>query len=188
MKQLTVLHTIKMASFATLMSFGMMTNAANDQSKSDEILSEEVSPSEMREQMRNEKVENIEVTGKKPLLYYKYQLERAELDFYELFNTLADEDKFKMRCRLEFRVGSRIKRRVCYPQYVLTRMAHETQDAISSGLPFPSLDDIEFLVQREKEESMKYVEEVVSKNPKLLTKLLEMNDKRATYLSKKAAK
>ena len=188
MKQPSVLQTIKIASIASLMSFGMIANAANDQTKSKEILSEETSPSEMREQMREENVETIEVTGVKPLLYYKRQVELAELDFYDLFNAIADEDKFKVKCRKEARAGSRIKKTVCYPQYVLTRMAQETQDAISSGLPYPRLDDIEFLVQREKEESMKYVEEIVSKNPKLLAKLIEMNEKQALYQSKKDVK
>lgn len=188
MKQPSVLHTIKIASLASLMSLGMTANAANYQTESEEILSEETSPSEMLKQMREEKVENIEISGTKPLLFYKHQVERAELDFYELYNAIANEEKFKMRCRLEARNGSNIRMRVCYPQYVLTRMAHETQDALSSGLPFPRLRDIEFLVEREKQESMKYVEEVVSKNPKLLAKLVEINEKRALYLSKKAMK
>lgn len=192
MKQPSVLQTIKMASIASLMSIGMMANAANDQTKSEEILSEETSPSEMREQMQKEmqqeNVETIEVVGTKPLLFYKRQVELAELDFYDLFNAIADEDKFKVKCRKEARAGSRIKTTVCYPQYVLSRMAQETQDAISSGLPYPKLDDIEFLVQREKEESMKYVEEIVTQNPKLLAKLIEMNEKQALYQSKKDVK
>ncbi len=185
MKHQSVLQSIKLASIASLMSVGLIAHAANEPAQSEEILSEETSPSEMRAQLENENVETIEVTGTKPLLYYKRQVELAELDFYDLFNAIADEDKFKVKCRKEARAGSRIKTTVCYPQYVLTRMAQETQNALNSGLPYPNLDDIEFLVENEKQESMKYVEEVVSSNPKLLAKLIEMNEKQALYNSKK---
>ena len=112
---------------------------------------------------------------------------KAELDFYDLFNALADEEKYKVKCRREFRAGSRIKNTVCHPQYVLNRMASETQDALNSGGPLPDFKDIEFLVQDEKEESLKYAAKVISKHPELLKKLNVMHQKQEEFKAMKDA-
>lgn len=133
--------------------------------------------------------DNIEIIGvfaRTPLLFFKKEMERAELDFYESFNAIADEDKFRVKCRLEAKVASRIKKRVCYPRYVLDRMAQETQNALSSGSPFPTLEEIEFLVKRDKEEALLYAEKIVKDNPELLKKLIKMNEKQEKYQSKRA--
>ena len=138
------------------------------------------------QEQSKEDIERIGVTGSVPLLFYKDDMQAAELDFYEMFNALNDNKKYKVLCRKETRLGSRIKTRVCYPQYVLDRMAQETQDALSSGAGYPSLQQIEFAVKDEREESMKYVEELVKSNPKLLEKLIQLNEKQALYAQKKA--
>lgn len=132
--------------------------------------------------------DNIEIIGvfaQTPLLFFKKEMEIAELDFYESFNAIADEDKFRVKCRLEAKVGSRIKKRVCYPRYVLDRMAQETQNALSSGSPYPTLEEIEFLVKRDKEEALLYAEKIVKENPELLQKLVKMNEKQEKYQSKR---
>gem|GEM_PF-906806 len=155
-------------------------------SQSPEILTTAKTPDIVINEMK-ESAEKIEVVGQKPLLFFKQQMQMAELDFYSLFNAIATEEKFKVKCRQESRIGSRIKTTACYPQYVLDRMAIETQNALRSGAPFPSLSDVEFLVQREKEDSLKYVEQVVSQNPDLLKKLVDMNEKKLQYNQKKKA-
>jgi hypothetical protein len=188
MKNQFVSRFVKSAVVICLATFSIGALASSEQPKSEEILSEETSPTEMREQLMSEEVEVIEVTGKVPLLYYKRQAELAELDFYDLFNTSATEKKFKVKCRKEARTGSRIKKTVCYPQYVLDKMAQETQNALSTGGRYPSLDDIEFLVKKEKEESLKYVEQIVASNPKLKAQLVKMNEQKAIYESKKETK
>jgi hypothetical protein len=132
-------------------------------------------------------VERIGVTGKVDTLFFKRQAMMAELDFYELFNAVADEEKFKMKCRKESRTGSRIKTTRCYPQYLLARMSQETQDALSSGAPYPTWEQVEFLVKRDKEEALLYAEKLVEENPELLNKLVAMHQKQQEYLARKAA-
>ena len=134
----------------------------------------------------NKDIESIDVTGSVPLLFYKDEMQAAELDFYELYNALNDNKKYTVVCRKQTRLGSRIKTRVCHPQYVLDRMAQETQEVLSSGGAYPSLQQIEFAVKDERAESMKHVEELVKSNPKLLEKLVELNEKQALYATKKA--
>lgn len=131
-------------------------------------------------------IEVIGVVGERSLLYFKDQLLKAEMDFYDAYNALDIDEKFRVVCRRENRPGSRIKDDVCYPQYVLQRMAQETQEALLSGLPYPDLDDIEFAVREEREESMAYVEKVVTENPHLIEKLIVMNQKKQKYEEMKA--
>lgn len=130
-------------------------------------------------------IEVIGVVGEKPLAFFRLEMERAELDFYEAFNALVDNDKYRVICRKEARLGSRIKDRVCYPQYVLDRMAEETQEALALGNGFPSLKLIEIAVKDEREESLAYVEKVVMENPKLLEKLVNLNQKQNQYAMQK---
>lgn len=151
-----------------------------------DVTKDYVAPEETRQQVLNDDIERIDVRSKVPLLYFKRQAMLAELDFYETFNAMADKEEFKMRCRKESRVGSRIKETRCYPQYLLQRMSLETQDALSSGKPFPTWEDIEFLVQRDKAASLEYAEELISNNPDLLAKLQNMHARQQEYQTKKA--
>lgn len=149
-------------------------------------ISTAVNASENTNKSAQEDIERIGVTGSVPLLFYKDEMQSAELDFYEMYNALNDNKKYTIVCRKQTRLGSRIKTRVCHPQYVLDRMAQETQDVLSSGGAYPSLKQIEFAVKDEREESMKHVEKLVKSNPKLLEKLVQLNEKQALYAQKKA--
>lgn len=142
--------------------------------------------------------ENIIVESKVPLLYYKKQFEMAELDFYELYNSLVDEPKFKMVCDKRRITGSHIKRTFCYPQFWLNQSAQASQEAFSNtdtsllrqGIVRnpPSIDTIEFLSSRDRKEALVYVEKLVMKHPKLYQQLLKMAQAEQVYLAKKQAK
>ena len=142
-------------------------------------------------------LETIGIISRVPMSYYKRQIEIAELDFYDLYNSLEDESKYLMYCRREAKVGSKIKRMACYPQYFLDVYSQMSQDAFAStptdklamGIVYnpPSLDDIEFLTQREKKKALEYVEELVKKHPALLEKLLKMNNAIEEYKEQKAS-
>ncbi len=162
-----------------------------------QIIDDVKTPAELRDEL--EDIETIEIESKKPISFYRRQVEAAELDFYDLYNSIANENKFKMYCRLETRVGSRIKRTACYPQYYLTTYAHLSQEAMLRTPSYdlargvirqpPSMKDVEFLIQREQEEALEYVEKLVSENPSLLKQLEVMNKALETYnLQKKQRK
>ena len=157
------------------------TTLANDQEQTT------ASASEINETATTpvDDIEVVAVVGKYPLVYFKRKMEEAELDFYDIFNSLADENKFKVQCRRQNRLGSNIKDKVCHPQFVLDRMAQETQAALQTGAPFPSWDDINFVVQEERAESLAYVERKVAENPHLRDKLIALNIKQAEYESQK---
>ena len=157
------------------------TTLANDQKQTT------ASASEINETSTTpvDDVEVVAVVGKYPLVYFKRKMKKAELDFYDAFNKLADENKFKVQCRRVKTTGSNISHKVCHPQFVLDRMAQETQAALQTGAPFPSWDDINFVVQEERAESLAYVEKTVAENPYLRDKLIALNIKQAEYESQK---
>lgn len=141
-------------------------------------------------------LETIVVESKVPVLYYKHQFEQAELDFYELYNSFVDEDKFKMRCSLRRMTGSHIKRTYCYPQYLLNQSAQASSAAMSNTDPSllragiirnpPSAKMIEFLSTRDRKASLIYAEELIKKHPALYQQLLNMHKAEQLYLNKKA--
>ena len=61
------------------------------------------------QQQAGENIERIDVTGSVPLLFYKDEMKKAELDFYDAFNALNDNKKYAITCRLEQRQLSRMK-------------------------------------------------------------------------------
>lgn len=134
----------------------------------------------------DEKMEVIGVVGEYSLLYFRHEMQDAELDFYEAFNKIADVEEYKVQCNRELRLGSNIRDRVCLPKYVRNRMAQETQDALNGGGNFPKYKEIEFAVRKQREESLAYVAQVVSENPQLLEKLIELNEKQARFDEAKA--
>ena len=130
-------------------------------------------------------LEVIGIVGERSLLYFSNEMQKAEIDFYDAFNALADKKKFTVQCRRTKRPGSNISDKVCHPQFVLDRMAQETQAALETGAPFPKWEDIEFAVREEQAESIAYVEKVVTENPQLLEKLLTLNAKQEMYEQQK---
>jgi hypothetical protein len=175
---MNVLHTGKVIIFVALSVSASLSWANTSQ---DPINGQAATEQVAEVPSKDEDLEVIGVVGKRTLSYFRVKMEKAEMDFYDAYNALAQDHKFKVQCRRENRGASNIRIKVCYPQYVLERMAQETQEALSSGLPFPSLEDIEFAVKKERAESMKYVEKVVTENPKLLEKLLALNERKAKF-------
>lgn len=157
-------------------------NYAQAQTEATETTTNETAATE------KEEVEVIGVVGERSLLYFSNEMQKAEIDFYDAFNALADEKKFTVQCRRTKRPGSNISDKVCHPQFVLDRMAQETQAALATGAPFPKWEDVEFMVQEEQAESIAYVEKVVTENPQLMEKLLTLNAKQEMYEQQKNKK
>ena len=128
-------------------------------------------------------IEVVEVKGKvnKNSGFFLRKIQRTELDFYRRFNALADNKKFKVRCRKESSVNSRIKKTVCYPQYALDRMYKETQQALRQNMPSPTMKDIEDLTVSDREESFAYMETVIKKDPELTKLLINMRKAQLEY-------
>lgn len=132
-------------------------------------------------------VEQIEVVGKKPLLYFRNQMMKAEMSFYDSVNDYIENPDFKMTCNRE-RTGEamRIKADVCMPNYLRNRLAEETQAAINSGKPLPRLEDVEVLVKDQQQKAMGAITKIVEQNPELLEKLVAMHNAKTEYEFKRS--
>lgn len=147
-----------------------------------------------------DEIEVIGVNNNFSLYYLRKQIEVAEIDFYDAFNALADNEKFKIKCSNQKATGSNIKTKVCHPQYVINRMAQEYQDAwqiavsrtspgeLPQGASFPTLKGIEFGLKEEREASLKYVAALVEKHPELRAKLVTLNERQTILEQVKASR
>lgn len=156
--------------------------ASANESDSSKILTEE--KSDIQKQSK-EDIEVIGVVGEKPISFYRDQMKLAETAFYDMYNSLADKKKFKIKCRKEKQTGSHIKRKVCYPQYVLDRFAKETQLALTTSSPLPTIDKIQEMVTKEKAESSEYMKQIILENPPLFAQYKTLNASVAMYKQKK---
>ncbi|WP_289032091.1 hypothetical protein [uncultured Paraglaciecola sp.] len=144
--------------------------------------SKEQSPS----QVQQEDTEQIEVIGSKPLYYYRQQMVKTELKFYDSLNNLLENPQYKVKCKKEaVRQGSRITQRACYPQYFLAKKAELTKIAMQTSGVLPSDADVELMVKQEKAASLAYIEKLVEQNPELKKQLFEMYQSKQIFLSKK---
>lgn len=138
---------------------------------------------------QQQNIENIEIVGSKPLSFYRQQMEQTELKFYDTLNDLVAHPKYKMKCKkIPVHEGSRITQKACYPQYFLAKKTQLTEIAVRANINMPSDAYVEFMLKKEKAESLAHVEELVKKNPELKQRLVEMFQAKQAYLSKKEAK
>ena len=180
---------VKLASVVSVFSLMVAahTFASEEVQQPETQAKNEQTSEELAEELRKE-IEVLEVVGGRPLLYYRNKFKLAEMEFYDLFNEVADKEEFKVVCRDEAQVGSRVKRTNCYPQYLLTRTSSETQFAIRTGAPAPTISEMENLLEQEKAEFVKYSEDLVNQHPQLLAKLVEFGAAKKVYEEKKAEK
>ena len=197
------IHTnlIKVLGIATIVSISITGTAAEPEEvepteteqttteQTEIIIDDTKSNEELAAEIKQELEEDYDVItfyGTKPPGFYRRQSQLAELDFYKKFNDYVDVDKFRIRCRKESPIGSRVYQTVCYPQYLLTRVARESNFSRNAGLPLPTIDQVERLASSEKEEFAKYSEELVKKHPELAAKLIEFGKAKKAYDDVKA--
>ena len=65
----------------------------------------------------DEPIEEITVVGPKTLLNLKFAAQRAEEDFFKLYNELNEDDEFDVFCDKDSNTYSRIKRRRCWSPF-----------------------------------------------------------------------
>ncbi|GAA6186749.1 MULTISPECIES: hypothetical protein [Alteromonadaceae] len=131
------------------------------------------------------RVEQIEVVGTKPLYFYRQQMVKTELEFYDYYNDLVDNPKFKVKCKRERKQGAgRITQRACYPQYFLAKKTQLTEIAMRASAALPSDDDVAMQVQQEKQASLAYAEKLIEREPALKKRLIEMYQAKKVFFSK----
>ena len=75
-------------------------------------------------------VDEVVVTRQR-LSSMRREIERAQEDFYKLFNANTSDHQLDMHCHVETPTGSRVSRRVCRPQFVDNATARGASDLMS---------------------------------------------------------
>ena len=81
----------------------------------------------------SDSVEEVIVYGKKSLTRLRAELHLAEENVFEMFNSLNSSDEFDIHCVDQSQAGTRIKRRVCKPNYAKDLRSQATQRWLNSG-------------------------------------------------------
>lgn len=75
--------------------------------------------------------EEITVTGQKLFIVLKQQIEEAEDLMYGLFNEMNEDDRYDIHCTWEAPLGTRIRQRVCRPEFVANADRAVAQDFLA---------------------------------------------------------
>jgi len=76
---------------------------------------------------QEETIEEITVIGQKYISTLRIQIIKAEDHAYDIFNALNDDDDYDVHCRMEARIGTLIKKRVCLPNFYDKATADDAQ-------------------------------------------------------------
>ena len=130
-------------------------------------------------------LEELTVTGERPLGVLRSELRDAEDALYAAFNELVEDPRFEISCEFQRPIGSLIHRRVCQPAYVRESQSQATriaQDSITGAsdpgiLGFSANADSEIaLLQQAMLEKMT---ETIQGNPDLMRLFLQYRETQA---------
>lgn len=143
----------------------------------DEILSETV------EAESSETIEEIVVYGEKPMSSLRRQVYRAEEKFFDAFNSLNQDDDFRVRCYYETPSFTHIRRHVCRAKFVVDATSAEAARLLGKAVG-PAMP-AEVAIERKKERFREVIEELVAEHPELLQALDEYTNARQILESEK---
>jgi hypothetical protein len=140
----------------------------------------------------SEDIEQITVTGNDQINVLRYQMHRAEEEFFDFFNQLTTNKDFQITCKQEAKHGfTRIKQRNCSSAFE-TRIEFElTQDALRTrgGLENVPLRGEIYTAQKiVRKKQLEEMKKLISENPDFQQKLIALNNAKAKFEQAKTAK
>jgi hypothetical protein len=180
LRRIAALGIVLLLLHATI-GMSRITYAAEDEQKSleniDEIVSETV------EQGSSESIEEIIVYGEKSMSSLRQQVYRAEENFFDAFNSLNQDDDFRVRCYYETPSFTHIRRHVCRAKFVIDATSAEAARLLGKAVG-PAMP-AEVAIERKKERFREVIEELVAEHPELLQALDEYTKARQILKSEK---
>jgi hypothetical protein len=144
-----------------------------------------------------EKVERVEVVGRKTKHLLFTEFKRFRSDYVNTFNDLVDERELRVVCKFHSYTGTHIRKENCVPKFFNTIRHRETQRAFFlsrlngfgtaesaiypsiSGIADNSVVRVELLEEYERFE--KVTVELLNANPELAQKWVEMEEALLRY-------
>ena len=121
----------------------------------------------------DEYIEEITSYGRKSLLSFRVEMVEAEKSYYDLYNTLNDDDEFDVICKKasDNSSRSRIARRVCKARFEWEWMSDNDRDRLQDGL----LPQVNWAaINRKKLMVLDKMEELANENPELREALFSL--------------
>jgi hypothetical protein len=147
----------------------------------DEIISETV------EQESSESIEEITVYGDKSLHDLRLEVYKAEENFFEVFNSVNEDDEFDVRCFYEVPSFTHIRRHVCRANFVTNATSGGAIVFMGADPQYPVVPAGTTIMQK-KRRMQEIMESLVAERPELLQALSEYTDKKQTFESEKKNK
>lgn len=135
-------------------------------------------------------VERIQVYGQRPLSFFRKELVNSEADFFALYNELADDDGFKVKCRHNKELGTNVRTRACLPNFVNDIKFNEAQQAADLAPPGGgvlaiinnrSAAQAKAAILKKQQEYLENLNQIASANPQLQEKLDKWNAAKMSY-------
>ena len=133
--------------------------------------------SDMDGQPTPEEVEEIIVYGNKPLHALRREVYRAEQNFFDVFNSLNEDDEYDVRCFYEIPSFTHIRRHVCRARFVSDATSAESAPWFSEQVGAINRP-ASIVIQRKKKRLREIIEALVAEHPELLQALSEYTDKK----------
>jgi hypothetical protein len=85
-------------------------------------------------------VEEIAVIAQRSIFTLTQQVAAAEDVMYDLYNELNTNDQYDIECKMETRLFSHTKKKICLPAYARNSMLGQAQDRVRGGQGQGSMD------------------------------------------------
>jgi len=131
-------------------------------------------------------IERIQVIGKRPRLYFRKQIVKAEDNFYELYNQLTMNNEFKIQCRKEFKPYSHLKHRVCKANYTKTIRDDIYVDSFAFLMSAAYAQEVKFRVNHMHKKHLIAMATTVNNSQKLKELLIKVEAERYKLVNYKA--
>lgn len=134
--------------------------------------------------------EIIQVVGEKFLVTYKKEMRLALYSYWDVYNSLIEEEKFKVICRQGTDSPQRLRIKICEPKFVTAKRAELTQyHFIGTSISDTNIRDIKRvsemevneLVAEDNEQHMEIMANLVETNKELKEAFLDFKEKEAIF-------
>ena len=176
---------------ATLALSGMVLTAHGYEQATNNVQQQNQASSE-------QKVEVITVTGNRPIAFFRDQFQKAEQEFFALYNAKEMNDEFRIECGAQKHSFSHLARNVCEPKYIEQTIYEMTQEALEIGSKRQGLQGqlqnlssrraIELKLKSKRKKHLASLRSIVEQNPDLQLKLLHLNQAKYALEKKRAEK
>lgn len=131
-----------------------------------------------------ETMEEVVVFGNKNLRSLRIEVRDAEVAIYDMFNKINLDDRYDIHCRMEARLGTRIKQHICRPNFFYDATRDDALATLAEFQGFATSGrgaDATSVVRNHNVTLEVKLREAIKENPELLKVIQEFDSVRSDY-------